>query len=155
MAFIKVFAWIVYTIIKYTTKDYVNLLKVTTNIIALVLISFWIKIFTQDEFTILEDGSSDEAYNSIYWKTYWTIHYSQLASVHILLSSLLLMTYFSFSAKLSTFYEVLKAALGDLVFFVFLFLVNMIILSIIAHILFGISENALRTMSDSMMTLFL
>ena len=124
MAFIKVCAWIIYTIIKYTTTDYINLLKVSTNIIALVLIAFWIKIFTQNEFIILEDGSSDGAYDSIYWKTYWTIQYSQLASVHILLNSLLLMTYFSFSAKLSTFYEVLKAALGDLVFFILLFFIS-------------------------------
>jgi len=119
------------------------------------MISLWIKVVTQNKFIIEGDRSSPGAYDSIYTQSLHMKSYTEYVSSHILISSLLLMSYFQFSAKLSMFYEVIKSATVDIVFFIVIFMFYTSVFALIAHLIFGQTEASLRSLNEAMMTMFL
>lgn len=60
-----------------------------------------------------------------------------------------LMKYFTFSSKLSVFYEVLSRASYDIIFIVLISVIIIIGYAIVAHISFGISDGGFSTFSKS------
>jgi hypothetical protein len=60
-----------------------------------------------------------------------------------------LMKYFTFSSKLSMFYEVLSRASYDIIFLVLISFIIVSAYAIVAHISFGISDSSFSTFSDS------
>lgn len=110
---------------------------------------------TQDDFTIEADGSAPGAYESIFEQTWYIDTYIGLATSRILISSLLFMTFFEFSAKLSMFYEVIKSSLVDIIFFVVIFFFNNAMFALIAYLLFGMTEDSVESLQEALFTCFL
>ena len=81
--------------------------------------------------------------------------YEVLVSVSIILIFWNIMQYFSFSSKLSMFYEVIRNAFFDVTFFIIMQAIIMCGYALIGFMLFGISDEDFSTFSDSWMTLFL
>jgi hypothetical protein len=119
------------------------------------MIHTWIRIVAEDDFEIKQDGTAEGAYKSIYYQSYYLNQYIILASVHIVFSSIVIISYFTFSSKINMFIEVMLSAKFEIIFFLVTFLINITIFALVAHILFGISEERLKTFSESMMTVFL
>ena len=65
---------------------------------------------------------------------------------------LALMQYFTFSSKLSMFYLIIKSALYDIVFFIIMVVVLMLGYSIMGHMLFGLTNSAFMSLSETAMT---
>ena len=65
------------------------------------------------------------------------------------------MKYFSFSSKLSMFYEIISQASYDIIFFVLMFFIIIIAYSLAGNILFGVTDPQFSTFHDSVMTMML
>ena len=65
-----------------------------------------------------------------------------------------IMQYFSFSSKLSMFYEVIRNAFFDVTFFIIMQAIIMCGYALIGFMLFGISDEVFSTFSNSCLTLF-
>ena len=53
------------------------------------------------------------------------------------------------------FYEVMKSATVDIIFFITIFFFNTCVFALIAHLCFGVTEESLKSLSESMLSIFL
>ena len=122
-----------------------------------MLISSWIYIITEKSREIDENGNTVEGDIS---QTLFLIKsnyntYSTLCSINILLMFVILVNHFTFSSSLSMFYEVIKRCAFDAIFFILMYLNIIFVLSLVFYILFGITDENYKTLSDSMLNVFL
>ena len=154
---IKGFYFFLLSVYQYSTSRVSKLARISSMIITLWLISSWIYIVTENSREIDENG------DSIIPNIQETMHliknnydtYSILWSVNILLLFLILVSHFTFSSSLSMFYEVIRRWSFDAIFFILMFLNIILVVSLIFNILFGISDENYKTLSDSMLSVFL
>ena len=104
-------------IYRYWASSIFNILNMVSITIIIVWISIWIQIATTDIFELNEQGQSSDAFDTIDNVINLLSDYESLICFNILLMFLNIMQYFSFSSKLSIFYEVLRNSLFDIIFF--------------------------------------
>ena len=145
------------SVYQYSTSRISKLIRMSSMIITLWLISSWIYIVTENSREIDENGNSiipniQETMHSIK-NNYDT--YSILWSLNILLLFIILVSHFRFSSSLTMFYEVIRRWSLDAMLFILMFLNIILVVSLIFNILFGISDENYKTLSDSMLNVFL
>lgn len=121
----------------------------------MILTAYWIRVASQDLFEIDSNGLAPGAYKSIYLQSKYIKLYLEIASFRIIVASMVLMSYFEFSAKLSMFYEVIKSAIVDILFFLAIFFFNTAIFGLIGHLIFGQTEKDVSSLDEAMFTCFL
>ena len=117
--------------------------------------TIWIEIITIDIFVLDFQGNSDNAFSTIDNTINLLSYYEGLISINILLMWWNIMQYFSFSCKLSMFYEVIRSSLFDIIFFGFMQTKIMWGYALIGFMLFGISDEGFSTFNDSIFTVFM
>ena len=146
------FLWSVY---KYATSSIFNTLDIVSTILIMIAISLWIKIVTIDNFIIDSEGKSPDAFSTIDSTINLLSNYERIISISILLMFWNSMQYFSFSSKLSMFYEIINNALFDVAFFLIMQGIVMLGYAFMGFMLFGISDEGFSTIEDSWFSLFL
>jgi len=81
----------------------------------------WFIIISYGNIEIEEDGSSSHAKQAVFYTSNLIFRYIMVMSVILSFQTLQLMKYFSFSAGLSMFYEIIGKAMIDLCFFIIIF----------------------------------
>ena len=142
-------------IYRHAISSIFNTLDIVSTILIIIGISFWIQIATIDTFVIDSKGMSPEAFYTIESSISLLSKYEIIISIAILLMCWNIMRYFSFSSKLSMFYEVINNALFDVIFFVIMQAIIMWGYALMGFMLFGISDEGFSTFKDSCLTLFL
>ena len=144
------------SIYQYSTSKISKLTRISSMIITLWLISSWVYIFTENSREIDEDGNTvvDNISETLYSikRDYDT--YSILWSINILLMFHILISHFTFSSSLSMFYEVIRRWAFDAIFFILMFFNIILVLSLVFNILFGVTDEKFKTLSDSMLNVF-
>lgn len=113
---ILMIVWMIKAVINYFRGGPFRFFKFISLIIGFQLISTWIEIGTEDSFEIQEDRLSPNAYRIVFNKISKMEYYKKLFSVHILINSMIILKYLSFSQKLSMFNEILTKAFKDILF---------------------------------------
>ena len=153
-AIMLVIYWIIASVRRYCQEKAVRVLKLLSVILGLIIIARWIQIVTEEKVEINSDRTAKDAYESLYSTVFTLELYKRLVSVHTILS-LYMTKYGSFSANLSMFYEVLKKGMVDIIFFFCIFLVYLFIFALVAHIIFGISDEKFITFKESVYITFM
>ena len=139
----------------YSISSIFNILDMVSVTIIIVWISIWIQIATTDIFELDNQGQSSDAFDTIDNVINLLSDYEGLISFNILLMFFNIMQYFSFSSKLSMFYEVFHNSLFDIIFFGLMQTIIMWGYALIGFMLFGISDKAFATFLDSIFSMFL
>ena len=137
------------------TSSVFTSLNIISISLVLSCIVIWIKIVTTDDFIVNSNGTSSTAFDVIDLKFNYLATYYSIMSLNTLLMFLNIMQYFSFSSKLSMFYEIMSNGLFDIVFFTLMQIIIMLGYSLMGYMLFGITDEKFSTITDSCMSLFL
>ena len=143
------------SIYKYITSSIFSAINLLSIWVTIVCITFWVRIITTDDFVLNKDGSSSSAFDFINLKINYFATYKLWTSINTLLMFCKILQFFTFSSKLSMFYEVISNGLFDIVFFTIMQIIIMVGYSLMGYMLFGISDENFSTFSNSWMSLFL
>ena len=124
-------------------------------IITIICIQSWIRINIKNDFTIDENGDAPGSFTYVYEITEEIQFYKILSSLNIIQLFMNIMRYMTFSSKLSTFYEVLLKSMGDILLFITMFFIILYIYALIGNIVFGMTDNDFKNMSESTLTVFM
>ena len=154
---VKSIYFILLTIYEYATSRMTKFSKLASMITTIWLISSWIYVVTEKSREVDENGNSVEGdFSKILYlikNNYDT--YSILWSINVLLLFTILINNFTFSSSLSMFYEVIRRWAFDAIFFILMYLNIVFVLSLIFYMLFGVTDENYKTLSDSMLNVFL
>ena len=154
-SFVRLLYNLVVAIYQYSKISIFNVIDMVSITIIMIWMTIWIEIITTDIFVLDFQGNSDSAFNTIDNTINLLSYYEGLVSFNILLMWLNIMQYFSFSSKLSMFYEVIRSSFFDIVFFGFMQTIIMWGYALIGFMLFGISDEGFSTYQDSIFTVFM
>ena len=155
ITFIRSLYQLLISLYRHTTSSIFALLDIVSISLIIASITIWIKIVTTNDFIVNSNGQSQTAFDVIDLKTNYLIEYNTITSINTLLMFLNIMQYFSFSSKLSMFYEIMSNGLFDIVFFTLMQIIIMLGYSLMGYMLFGMTDENFSTIYNSCMTLFL
>ena len=149
----------IYMIVKvslnYCTVSIFNLAYLLQMMSILAQIVMWIRIFTEDEFTINQDGTAPGAFAYTNNVVESLLIYNIMVSSSMLLLSIHLISCFNFSSKLTMFYEILDRASFEILLFIIMFAIVITAFALMGFFLFGVSDSQFRSFGLSLVTLFL
>lgn len=130
-------------------------INVSSMVITLINIKLWIQVVTENEFTINEDGSAPGSFEYVYNTVEHLQSYRYLSSFNVIVMFINIMRLFTFSSKLSMFYEILQKAIFDIILFLVILFLIICGYALVGHILFGYSDQSFSTYIDSFFSIFL
>jgi len=116
----------------------------------------WISIITESKIHVSEDGSTNaDMFNIAFDQSDRIYSYIAVCSLITIFMFIKLMNFFTFSSKLSMFYEVIQRASYDIFFFTIIFWSIITVFSLVGHILFGVTDDKFEHFSESILTMLL
>ena len=138
---IKTLYDITYSFIIHILSNLFKLINIATVIWTITAIAYWISITTKDSYSVNEEGTiRSDMIDTVYSQILELRTYKSIWSVLFMLMCINLMQYFTFSVKLSMFYEIVNKAILDIVFFFIIFLSVILSYSLIDHLVFGLND---------------